>query len=129
MSRLMISYQLGWIAKIRELRKPMTVAEARLWKELRGRTLMGYRFERQRIVDRYIVSFYCAEVALAIEVDPPIGEDVLTNSYERERDVRLRLSGVAVLRFSEAEILHNIDGVLSKIRHCIRCLPWRRTAG
>ena len=129
MARVMVSYQLGWIAKLRELRKPMTPAEAALWKELRGRKVMGYRFERQRMLDRYVASFYCAEVALAVEVDGPIGDDVPIHRYERERDVRLRLSGVAVLRFSEEEVLHNIDGVLTSIRQCLRCLPWRRSAG
>ena len=126
MAKIDVSYELGWIGRIRELRRPMSRAECALWRELRGRRLLGFRFERQRAIERYIVSFYCPDLALAIEIDAPAGEDA-SYGYERERDVRLRLWGVAVLRFSEDEVLHNLDGVIAKIRQSIRYLPWRRT--
>lgn len=99
-------------------------AEALLWAELKGRRLMGYRFERRRQVDRYVVDFYCRDLHLAVDIvgnrtpwpDPCMDE---------ERAIRLRLSGLRYLVFSEEEILHNLDGVLSRIRQAIRSLPWK----
>jgi len=58
-------------------------------------------------------------------VDPITTDESFSVHRERERDVRLRLSGVTVLRFSDDEVVHNLDGVLSRIRHAVRYLPLR----
>ena len=121
-----ISYHWGLVARACELRKPMTRAESIVWNELKGRKLLGCRFERQHPIDRYIVDFYCRELSLAIEVDGLNRDDPPLHQYDRERDVRLRLCGVAVLRFTEDEVVHNLDGVLARIRQSIRYLPWRQ---
>jgi very-short-patch-repair endonuclease len=106
-------------------RQRMSRAEAALWQELKGRKLLGMKFERQRPLDSCIVDFYCVRLGLAIDVDPvPTGEPYSALD-ERERDVRLRLSGVTVLRFSDDEVVHNLDGVLSRIRQTVRYLPLR----
>lgn len=106
-------------------RKRMSRAEVALWGELKGRKLLGLKFERQRPVDRYVVDFYCARLGLAIEVDPISTDETYSVHRERERDVRLRLVGVTVLRFSDDEVVHNLDGVLSRIRQAVRYLPLR----
>lgn len=106
-------------------RKRMTRAEAALWQELKGRKLLGLKFERQHPIDRCVVDFYCARLGLAIEVDPICIESHGGLHRERERDVRLRLSGVTVLRFSDDEVAHNLVGVLSRIRQAVRYLPLR----
>lgn len=108
-----------------ELRRRMTAAQTILWRELKGRRLLGFKFERQRPIDRHIVDFYCGRLALAIEVDPITTDEAYSVHRVRERDVRLRLSGVTVLRFSDEEVVHNLDGVLSRIRHTVRYLPLR----
>lgn len=108
-----------------DARKRMTRAEMALWHELKGRKLLGLKFERRRPVDRYVVDFYCPRLALAIDVDPISTDSNFSVHRERERDVRLRLSGVTVLRFSDDEVVHNLDGVLSRIRGAVRYLPLR----
>lgn len=108
-----------------DARKRMTRAEMALWHELKGRKLLGLKFERRRPIDRYVVDFYCARLALAIEVDPISTDESFSVHRERERDMRLRLSGVTVLRFSDDEVVHNLDGVLSRIRGAVRYLPLR----
>ena len=97
-------------------------AEGRLWRELKGRRLGGYRFERRCEVDRYTVDFYCSELQLAVDIldadrpwHGPRGDE--------ERTIRLRLFGVAFLPFGEDEVLYNLDGVVSRIRQAIRYLP------
>jgi len=107
------------------MRGRMTRAEALLWQELRGRKLLGMKFERRRPIDRSIVDFYCPRLGLAIDVDPISTAELFSVHEERERDVRLRLGGVTVLRFSDDEVLHNLDGVLSRIRQTVRYLPLR----
>ncbi|MCA9387407.1 DUF559 domain-containing protein, partial [Candidatus Dojkabacteria bacterium] len=54
--------------KARFLRKNMTWSEAKLWRKLRYKQL-GYKFLRQKPIDRFIVDFYCPELMLAIELD------------------------------------------------------------
>ena len=88
-------------------RQRMTHAEAALWQELKGRRLLGMKFERQRPIDRYIVDFYCVRLGLAIDVDPISTDEQYSVHRERERDV------------------HNLDGVLSRIRQTVRYLPLR----
>jgi very-short-patch-repair endonuclease len=121
-----ISYPWGLVAKARERRQPVTEAQARLWAELKGRRMLSFRFVRQHSIDRYRVDFYCADLSLAIEVDALNRDDAVVYQYDRERDVRLRLCGVAVLRFTEEEVLNNLDGVLTKVRQSLRYLPWRK---
>lgn len=108
-----------------QMRRRMTRAEAALWQELKGRKLLGVKFERQRPIDRYIVDFYCVRLGLAVDVDPISTDEQFSVHQERERDVRLRLGGVTVLRFSDDEVVHNLDGVLSRIRQTVRYLPLR----
>ena len=111
-------------ALTRRFRTRMGRGEALLWSELKGRRLRGYRFERKRKVDRYVVDFYCKELHLAVDV---IGVDAPWHGrcVDQERTIRLRLCGVTFLPFGEEEILYNLDGVVAKIRQSIRYLPWK----
>ncbi len=111
-------------ALARRFRVPASHAEALLWGELRGRRLRGYRFERRRTVDRFVVDFYCAELHLAVDI---VGAEAGRYGLriDEARTIRLRLSGVVFLPFAEEEVLHNLDGVVSRIRQVIRYLPWK----
>ena len=103
-----------------QLRKSMTKAEACLWKYvLRAGGLKGYSFRRQRPVMDYIADFLCKELSLIIEVDG------ITHSWEgaidkdRERQLALERAGFTVLRFSDEEVLHGINGVKEKLERWI----------
>jgi very-short-patch-repair endonuclease len=111
-------------ALTRRFRIPMSPAEVLLWSELKGRRLRGYRFDRRCQVDRYVVDFYCSELRLAVDI---VGAATPWQGpcIDEERTIRLRLSGVAFLPFAEEEVLHNLDGVVSRIRQAIRHLPWK----
>ncbi len=99
----------------RELRKNMTDAERFLWSKIRMRQLNGAQFYRQRIINDYIVDFYSPRVKLVIEVDGGkhfSGEQL---AHDRKRDDDLRKLGLKVLRFSDTDVLQNIDGVVESI--------------
>ena len=55
--------------RARRLRREMTSAERSLWKRLRRRQILGFRFRRQVPMGRYIVDFVCFESQLVVEVD------------------------------------------------------------
>lgn len=103
-----------------QLRLKPTFAEEFLWKYLRKRQLLGFKFLRQHPVDRYIADFICYEVKLVIEVDGGI------HSTQKERDDNrdqvLLSYGFHVLRFTNEEVLHQIDKVIGRIKTVLSSL-------
>lgn len=53
----------------RNLRNNSTLSEVLLWQQLRAGNISGYKFNRQKPLDNYIVDFYCKKLNLVIEVD------------------------------------------------------------
>ena len=93
----------------------MTDAERLLWSKLRGRQMKGYQIYRQRIIDNYIVDFYCPKANLIVEVD---GGQHYTDKgikEDRMRDDDLKAQGFKVLRFSDREVFENLSGVVERI--------------
>ncbi len=93
----------------------MTDAEIALWAKVRRRQLHGLQFHRQKPIGNYIVDFYCPAAKLVIEIDGgqhyrPEGE-----LSDANRDAYLESLGLFVLRFSNLEVLHNMDGVMVTI--------------
>ncbi len=98
-----------------ELRKNMTDAEIRLWAKIRNRQLVGLQFYRQKIIVDYVVDFYCPGTKLVIEVDG--GQHYFNTSVDKDRirDDYLKKQGLRVLRFTNTDILGNIEGVIENI--------------
>jgi len=97
------------------LRKNMTDAEKLLWSKLRRKQLKGSQIYRQRIIDDYIVDFYCPKADLIIEID---GSQHYTDegiNKDKIRDNFLKIQGFKVLRFSDKEVFENLKGVVEKI--------------
>lgn len=91
-------------------RKNPTPAEQRVWSELlRNRQLLGYKFLRQKPIDGYILDFYCSALGLVIEIDG----DSHTNreAYDTERTRILQAYGLQVLRYTNQEVLSNLECV------------------
>ena len=99
----------------RELRNNLTDAERSLWSKLRRKQLNGVQFYRQRIIGDYIVDFYCHQAKIVVEVDGSqhYSQDMMER--DRKRDEYMKSSGLMVLRFSDAEVLENIEGVVQRI--------------
>ena len=107
----------------RQLRENMTDAERRLWAKIRMKQLKGCQFYRQKPIGDYIVDFFCPKAKLVIEIDGShhlVGETI---EYDRIRDDYLSSLGLRVLRFTNADVLTNIEGVLEKIMEEIPLSP------
>ena len=99
----------------RSLRKKMTTAEKILWKELRNRSLKRYKFRRQHPVREFVVDFYCHEKQLVIEVDGAIHQKSDISKRDLNRTAELERMGIKVIRFTNEEVINNIDEVKEKI--------------
>lgn len=103
------------IPKSRELRKNQTDAERKLWSVLRSRQLNRIKFRRQFSIDKYILDFYAPEYKVAIEAD---GGQHYTDEgviKDNARAKTLNILGIRILRFSDRDILMNIEGVCEVI--------------
>ena len=102
-----------WNAK--NNRRYATEAESVLWEYLRKEAL-GVRFRRQHPIDGYIPDFVCLKKRLIIEIDGGyhfIGDQPVSDA---ERTNNLEERGFDVIRFSNEEVLHNIDNVIKQIK-------------
>jgi len=94
-----------------DLRRNMTVAEKILWKELSNRKIFKVRFKRQHPIDIFIVDFYCHKCKLAIEVDGEIHLRETVKEYDYGRASDIEKLGIRILRFTNNEIIENIENV------------------
>ncbi len=105
----------------RNLRIRDTNAEARLWFAVRNSQLDGLKFRRQHPINRYITDFYCAEKRLIVELD---GESHrYTGEADDERQQWLEANHYHVLRFTNDDVMRNLDGVIETIRVFIHERP------
>jgi very-short-patch-repair endonuclease len=106
-------------ARAEEMRRYPTEAEAALWERLRliefwkqqidiyGQTKNGHEWA-------YILDFYDPVNKLCVEVDGLVHKR--QRGRDRRRDTRLATIGIRTIRFTNREVLTDIDGVLAKIR-------------
>ncbi len=97
----------------RAQRQQATDAERLLWRHLRGRQLMGFKFRRQVVIEPYIVDFVCLEAKLIIEADG--GQHAEQATYDIRRTTCLETMGYRVMRFWNHEILKELHSVLEQI--------------
>ena len=112
------------LERARELRRPQTRAEQKLWSALRDRRLGGFKFRRQHPIDRFIVDFFCHECSLVIEVD---GDSHVTQvEYDQARTAWLSDRGCAVIRFTNQEVFVHGEAVLNAILETSQRLSGRQ---
>lgn len=91
----------------------MTPEEVILWNNIKDKKL-GYKFRRQYSIGEYIADFYCLEKKVVIELD---GSQHLENKeYDTIRENYMKSLGITTLRFWNADIKNNINGVIMKIQ-------------
>ncbi|MBW8453068.1 endonuclease domain-containing protein [Pseudomonas stutzeri] len=99
----------------RYLRQQLTDCERLLWRRLRNRGLAGFKFRRQHPWPPYVLDFYCSELRLVIELDGGQHYDDAGLAKDRLRTDYLRRQGLEVLRFSNLDVLQNLDDVLTEL--------------
>lgn len=105
------------LPRARELRREMTPHERKLWYLF----LRGYPIKtcKQRIIESYIVDFYCAAARLVIELD---GSQHFTEEnleYDSKRTQILERYGLQVIRFTNLQIDHEFPAACEEIDRII----------
>ncbi|KAE9648002.1 endonuclease domain-containing protein [Pseudomonas sp. PB103] len=109
----------------RQLRAKQTDCEHLLWQKLRSRQIANLKFRRQFPCPPYVLDFYCAELKLAIELDGGQHYEKPGLMYDQRRTNHLYQRSIQVVRFSNLEILQQMDDVLEQILRIasVRRLP------
>ena len=102
----------------RELRNHQTPEEKRLWYDF----LRNYpeKILRQKIIDNYIVDFYCSKAKLAIELDGIQHFTKNGKAQDKARTEILEAHGVAVIRFKNEEVWQNFENICNEIDHAVK---------
>jgi very-short-patch-repair endonuclease len=116
------------IAKVicRELRKNSTKAERKFWEKSRNKKFYGKKFYIQYPIFHdmtgketfFVADFFCFGEKLIIELDGKYHNYRLKEDEERTKI--LNYLGLQVIRFSNDEILNDLDGVLNQIIKLLR---------
>lgn len=104
-------------ARARRLRRNQTPAEEALWYQLRARRLGGYKFRRQHPVGKYVVDFANCAAKLAIEIDGETHALEEPIDFDKRRTRYLNNLGWEVIRFWNADVFKELEGVCSSILH------------
>ncbi|MDZ7717316.1 MAG: endonuclease domain-containing protein [Balneolaceae bacterium] len=104
----------------KELRREMTKAEEVLWEQLRARRFLNLKFRRQHPILDFVVDFYCHELKLIVEADGKYHSEENTQYYDDERTKELQRYGYLVIRFSNEEILNDMDQVLRQLKKKVK---------
>ncbi len=103
----------------RQLRNNSTKSEIQLWQKLKRNQIYGYDFHRQKPIAEYIVYFFCNKLQLAIECDGYSHQILEVWEKDIKKTKRLNELGVRVLRFSDYQIMNDMENVLLHIEDYI----------
>jgi len=82
--------------------------------------IKGIRFKRQHPILYFVADFYCHKARLVIEVDGGYHDSLSQYEYDKNRDSDLEDLGLKVIRFTNDEVLFNIENTLKIIEKVIR---------
>ncbi len=108
--------EIAQIAK--DLRKNQTIAEKYLWNNILRSSKTGYKFIRQKTIDKFILDFYCSELLIGIEVDGEIHN--LQQEQDQIRSEYLEELGIKIIRFKNEEVLNEIKNTKNKLEDFIK---------
>jgi very-short-patch-repair endonuclease len=117
--RKIIPYNPKLTVLARKLRNESTETEIYLWLKLKGKQMYGYDFHRQKPIDNYILDFFCYDLLLGIEVDGYSHEIVEVYNKDRIKEKRMNELGITILRFSDFEVLKDMENVIRAIEFFI----------
>ena len=103
--------KLSPIAKV--LRKNMTNEEKHLWYDFLRNLSVG--FKRQKVINNYVVDFYCPKEKLIIELDGSQHYSEEGKEKDKERDNELKGLGYRVKRYTNLEINTQFEAVCRDI--------------
>ncbi len=98
--------------RAKQLRADLTEPERTLWNVLRANRL-GVKFQRQVVLAPYIADFAARSERLVIELDGDTHAG--REAYDEARTRSLEAWGYRVLRFTNSEVMTNLEGVTRSI--------------
>jgi isoleucyl-tRNA synthetase len=104
-------------------RKNPTEAESFLWQNLQNKQLEGYKFRQEHIIGDFIVDFVCLSKQLVIEVDGGYHNGENQQELDKLRTEYLNEKGFQVIRFTNEEVLFDIEKTLERIKTALRQSP------
>lgn len=102
--------------RAKQLRHAMTRAETLLWRYLKASRIDGLGFRRQAPIRSYIADFACFSAKLIIELDRESHDFEERQSADKNRDAFFAFEGFEVLRFTNEQVMSNLEGVVEAIR-------------
>jgi len=99
------------------LRKNMTKEERHLWYDFLKK--LPITIQRQKVIGKYIVDFYCASANLLIEIDGSQHYELESIKEDATRDKYLKNLGLVVKRYANNEINNDFESVCLDIFHFI----------
>ena len=101
----------------------MTRAETLLWRYIKAHRIEGLGFRRQAALGNYVADFVCHSARLIVELDSESHDFESRQKTDRRRDAWFESQGYAVLRFTNDQVLRELEGVVHVIREtaCARC--------
>jgi len=96
-----------------QLRKEMTKEERHLWYDFLKP--LPISVNRQKIIGKYIVDFYCSSAKLVIELDGSQHYETNGIIADKERDKFLCDLGLVIKRYSNNDVNNNFEDVCNDI--------------
>ena len=102
----------------KQLRNNMTKEERHLWYDF----LKSYpvRFQRQKVLGKYIVDFYCAAAKLVVELDGSQHYETEEAEKDAARTDFLQGYDLTIIRIPNNAIMQNFQGVCEHIDAAVR---------
>jgi len=94
----------------------MTRAETLHWRYLKANRVDALGFRRQVPIRNYIADFVCFSANLIIELDGESHDFEDRQKADQSRDAFFEAEGLLVLRFTNEQVLSNLEGVVEIIR-------------
>ena len=109
------------ISRAKTMRREATEPEQRLWLALRAKRFEHLKFRRQKVIGAYIVDFSARDPMLVIEIDGDTHAG--REKQDAERTAFLEQQGYRVIRFTNGDVMTNLEGVLQSIALALMTLP------
>ena len=108
--------------RARTMRNNPTEPETRLWMALRSSRFEGFKFRRQDVIGNRIVDFFCPARGVIVEVDGHTHDA----EVDAGRDARMLSDfGFPTVRFTNEDVMRNLDGCLMRLQEVLRTSPER----
>lgn len=103
------------VDRAKQLRRNLTGPERKLWSALRLLRTEAFHFRRQAAFEQFVLDFVSHRERLVVEVDGSQHLEEKQRAHDEERTRFLESRGYIVVRYTNYEVLQNLDGVMGHL--------------